>query len=674
MKRNLTKMMMIALLAIFPLSIFAQSPYQKKYFYMGLEGGLSVYHGDLSNYKVWWQNFTDFNTRHLAFDGKLTLGYQFGGVVGMNLKLGYVGLTGEKADVNGYALDPRTKWITVGAPSDEDNAEVPNYNTYEFMKTHSLDASINATFDLCNLIGGYRWDRVFHFAPHVGVGALMFTPQAVNGYTFDFEGDEANNVEAHAYKIVDGDGDGTEVVAADGEGMFGKPQVTLTLPVGAEMYWSLHKKGGNRSVVDLFVDYTYNFTFTDKIDRMTKGADEKFLYNDKYATVNLGIRFKFVKKCADIERMAKEAGKVTYTVTPDPLEEHDGKVDCDVEVKIPEKYFDKNATMTLTPYVNYNGKQIELDPITFVGEKVENISGTQVPYKTGGTYTFHNTFDYDFDDNDGMANSTINGTPMFTDAVNEGHTAQASEQVIYKGGVNRTTPYEYNLSACTPENGTIKLSESGMVQAGKTVTVTAEPAKDATLESLYYTANGSTSAISNNTFTMPETDAVVCATFKSNPKPICSFTFDKNSSKLKNTKVNKEAAKAIAEKLVQGQGLAFDLEGFASVEGEGGHNQELSEERAEAVKKAVKDQLKKAKLNADLFNIDTKGNGADWDNLLDFVQNSEIKDKDAIVNVVNHLSGSEAQKEQEIRNMMNVYPEFENKVLSGQRRVDVFVK
>ncbi len=664
MKRILTKMLMIALLAMFPLSsMFAQSTYQKKYFYMGVEGGLSVYHGDLSNYKVWWQNFKDFNTRHLAFDGKLTLGYQFGGVVGMNLKLGYVGFSGEKVGVEGYAIDPRTQWVTVGAP---DEADIPGYNTYEFSKTHALDASINATFDLCNLIGGYRWDRVFHFAPHVGVGALMFTPQSVYGYNLD--GDQVKLTADNEYQS------GDEVVEAAGEGMFGKPQVTVTLPVGAEMYWSFHKKGGNRSIVDLFIDYTYNFTFTDKIDRMTKGVDEKFLFNDKWGTVNLGLRFKFVKKVANIERMAKDAGQVTYTVTPDPLEEHDGKVECDVEVKIPAKYFDKNATMTLTPYVNYNGKSIELEPITFVGEKVNNVPGTQVPYKTGGTYTFHNTFDYDFSDDEGMKNSTINGKPTFTDAVNEGHTAEAADQVIYKGGVVRTTPYEYTLSACTPENGTITLSEQGEVAAGTTITVTATPVKDGSPESLYYTVNGQTTTINGNSFTMPEGNTVVCGTFKVAPKPICTFTFKKNSAKLDSRKDNKEAAKIIAAKLLEGNGLAFNLEGFASVEGEGGHNQELSEQRAEAVKKAVQDQLKKAKLSADLFELKTKGWGADWDNLLNFVANSDIKDKDAIVNVVNHLSGSDAQKEQEIRNMMNVYPEFEEKVLSGQRRVDVFVK
>ena len=200
--------------------------------------------------------------------------------------------------------------------------------------------------------------------------------------------------------------------------------------------------------------------------------------------------------------------------------------------------------------------------------------------------------------------------------------------------------------------------------------------KDGSLESLYYTVNGNTTNITNNTFDMPNGNTVVCATFKLAPKPICTFHFKKNSAKLENTKANKEAAKVIADKLAEGANITFNLEGWASPEGEGDHNQELSENRAKAVEQAVKDQLKKAKLNADNFNINTNGNGADWsDNFLNTVQNSSIKDKDAIVNVVKGLSGkSVAQKEQEIRNMINIYPELEKEILPQLRRAEVFVK
>ena len=53
MKKNLTKLMLVALVAILPLSIFAQKKQTKpveRYFYISAEGGLSVNHTDLANY------------------------------------------------------------------------------------------------------------------------------------------------------------------------------------------------------------------------------------------------------------------------------------------------------------------------------------------------------------------------------------------------------------------------------------------------------------------------------------------------------------------------------------------------------------------------------------------------------------------------------------------------
>ena len=53
MKKVLTKVMLVALMAILPLSMFAQKKQTKpveKYFYIFAEGGLSVNHTDLANY------------------------------------------------------------------------------------------------------------------------------------------------------------------------------------------------------------------------------------------------------------------------------------------------------------------------------------------------------------------------------------------------------------------------------------------------------------------------------------------------------------------------------------------------------------------------------------------------------------------------------------------------
>ena len=67
------------------------------------------------------------------------------------------------------------------------------------------------------------------------------------------------------------------------------------------------------------------------------------------------------------------------------------------------------------------------------------------------------------------------------------------------------------------------------------------------------------------------------------------------------------------------------------------------------------------------------GNGPDWDKFIELVQNSNIKDKDQIIRVINN-AGSQAKKEQEIKNMINVYPELEKDILPLIRRAEVYIK
>ena len=155
-------------------------------------------------------------------------------------------------------------------------------------------------------------------------------------------------------------------------------------------------------------------------------------------------------------------------------------------------------------------------------------------------------------------------------------------------------------------------------------------------------------------------------------EPICVFYFDYNSSNLKpNAKLNKEAIKALAAKLASGEPIkGFDLQGWASPEGEYALNTNLANERADAGEQAIKNQLKKLKLNAKNFEFTAKGNGPDWDKFVELVQNSNIKDKDQIVRVIQNSRN----REQEIKNMINVYPELEKEILPLIRRTEVFVK
>mgnify|MGYP006995474006 CR=1 FL=1 len=45
--------------------------------------------------------------------------------------------------------------------------------------------------------------------------------------------------------------------------------------------------------------------------------------------------------CASLQKMKKNADKISYTVTPEVLETHGGVVDLGIQGRIPEKYFIK---------------------------------------------------------------------------------------------------------------------------------------------------------------------------------------------------------------------------------------------------------------------------------------------------------------------------------------------
>ena len=102
---------------------------------------------------------------------------------------------------------------------------------------------------------------------------------------------------------------------------------------------------------------------------------------------------------------------------------------------------------------------------------------------------------------------------------------------------------------------------------------------------------------------------------------------------------------------------------MVSPEGEEGHNNELSDNRASAAESQLNKLAKKAEVN-----ITGKGFGPDWATFVQLVQESDLKDKDAIVSNINNSSN----KEQTIREMCDIYPQLEKDILPQLRRAEVY--
>ena len=331
--------------------------------------------------------------------------------------------------------------------------------------------------------------------------------------------------------------------------------------------------------------------------------------------------------------------------------------------------------------------------MTFVGEKVNADGDFVVKYSKGGKFTKNYCLDY----KEEMQNSTLNANPMFyvyngtiyptqEEIIKNTYYAQGGQRKIADGVTVTTIP------TCEVVNLRTKVEDNN-------ITVTWDG--DADSYDLYITKDNTINAnvtpavagYRDKTYTFTNCEdgdfnIYVKANCKDNLKgewqvapvasiipviePICVFYFDYNSSNLKpNAKLNKEAIKALAAKLASGEPIkGFDLQGWASPEGEYALNTNLANERADAGEQAIKNQLKKLKLNAKNFEFTAKGNGPDWDKFVELVQNSNIKDKDQIVRVIQNSRN----REQEIKNMINVYPELEKEILPLIRRTEVFVK
>ena len=607
MKKHLTisKLMMLIVMAILPFSMYAQEEGKKegkkqskpteRYWYIQADGGLSINHGDLASYNggIWddWKHFqtSSFQNFGKSWNAHLGFGYQFSKVVGFNIKGGYGRINGHKhLDKQGnvqylYLLDLDGNAIG----TNPDNVYVGSNHDLALDMTDYFEGSFNFTFNLFNMFK-YNPRRVFNLIPHVGIGGLYYKAGQVDRMNYD-----PNNSD-------------TEEVLYTVANKRDKRQLHFNVPVGMELNFNITPK------FDLFLDYTYTFTGTDNLDQVCKYNESGHIINDKdmYSQFNLGLRVKFNDPC-DIEKMARESKKITYKVNPDPLVEgEDGKVCFDVIVTIPGEYFEKKAVMNLKPYIAYNGGQIDLDPITFVGEKVKGEGDFRVNYKEGGEFTKHYCKDYVPE----MENSELKGDPMF---------------YVYDGTIYPTQEEIVNNTYFTT-GATQKLAD-GVIPMKKEEWVDKEV-----------------------TETVEEMQAVKKLT----------YFFNKDKSNIADRKKLNNEADAAFKDLMNAGVTEFEIRAWASPEGEEGHNNELSNNRSTS----AENQLKKLAKKTDIT-VTGKGYGEDLNLFIELVQNSDLKDKDAILNNINNASN----KQQAIEEMCDIYPQLEKNILPQIRRAEVYV-
>ncbi len=297
-----------------------------------------------------------------------------------------------------------------------------------------------------------------------------------------------------------------------------------------------------------------------------------------------------------------------FNVNPNPLEVVGEKVPATITGNIPAKFFVKNAVVTVTPVLVYNGQETTSVPYTFQGEKVRG-NNPVISYENGGTVTIPAAYAYTPE----MAKSTL-----------------ALAFVVTQG------KKQYVLPRVNVANGII---------------ATAALADPATVNP----------ALGKDAF-----QRVI------NEKYAADIKFLINQANIRSSELNTNAMTEFHNSLMAANGDStrvineINIQSYASPDGAYDFNERLAQNREDNTKGYVSGRLKKDKIT-EFGELTANFTAEDWEGFQKLVAKSDIEDKDLIIRVLSMYSDP-AVRESEIKNMSEVYTVLKKEVLPELRR------
>jgi tetratricopeptide (TPR) repeat protein len=624
---HLSRALIVMLVAIIPLVSFAQttpakvdakkdSVVKKKirdlaptntYWSVTGYGALNQFNGDLSK-SLFINDRWDFGA-----GGMVTR--QFGRVIGARVNIGWDPLSSE---VNG-------KYVPEGGLTDPVSHQKGDYISQAF-KSYVIHANLEGTINWVNWILGSKPERFFSSYIIVGVGL-----DHTQGSKWNLNTDTTIGYlgyPSHKGYAQLGIGNNSGIGSWNLEF---KALVGLGFDFNINKHWSINP------------EFTWNWRDGDDLDLTNGGA--KAITQDMYSGVRVGVTYKFLYGGCSLKSMEKDFPLVKFETTPAVLSEQGDSVRVTVKGTFPEKYFCPKVAMYFQPVLKYQGGSYTLKPMAIMGEKVTG-DGPQIKYAEGGTFTYTTTFPYKPE----MATSQLLVCPLI-------YTPKDYKAIPKKDDILTNTK-SVELSCRDLAPGIIHtatrinpdfISEIADHGYQKEVIIS----KNAVL---YFPINVFKLDLK---FGLNKTDASKDALAKLDD-------FIQKSWKVKDITIN----------------------GWASPDGEETFNVGLSENRSKTgntymideykswVKEAEKDNKDKKDVKAKMeaagkdVNFVINHHGPDWNGLLVNIKASNIKDKDKILNVINS-AGDNKKKEQEIRNMIVIYPELEKTLLPPLRRAEI---
>jgi hypothetical protein len=321
----------------------------------------------------------------------------------------------------------------------------------------------------------------------------------------------------------------------------------------------------------------------------------------------------FLSSCAGLNKMKTDAGDIKYEVTPQVLEAHGGLVNVTINGTFPEKYFNKKATLALTPVLTYAGGETAFDKVQVLqGEKV--MANNKVITYSGGDFTYTSAIPY-------------------TDAM------KRSELVL------RTTA---SMGEKTLDFDPLKLAD-GVIA---TSTLVEKNAKGVIMPDKYARI-------------VPETK-VADINYVINQAYV-------RSSELKGEDVVElkdyiVTASADPNKELKGAVVSS----YASPDGKYDENEKLSGRRGVSADKVLKNEFKKIEVAQGEGFFSSLTTAEDWEGFKTEVENSSIPDKELILRVLSMYSDPEV-REREIKNMSAAFEALKTDILPKLRRSKLIV-
>ena len=354
-------------------------------------------------------------------------------------------------------------------------------------------------------------------------------------------------------------------------------------------------------------------------------------------TMVLAVASLAFSSCNCFKKMAKNQDDVTVACNPEVLVLNNGKVEADIQVNFPAKYFNKKAELRVTPVIVFEGGEVAAPTKCLQGEKVKD------NYKTvtseGGRYTYHVEFPYD-------------------ERMQQSELQIRVEVKCQSGGCKEFTLVNANTGAMPTKAEAAVLAAGGAEAKALARTFGRTLAKGVNTlqeeldfaEAMQPVANN----YKNVTTVVTKADVV----YRINSSKVCKKAVATAELEALKAKVAENKANDRAKQTVY-------VNGYASPDGPEKFNDKLSSARSKSGQKAVEELLAEAGIQ-----IDAASYGEDWEGFKAAVAASNIADKDLILQVLG-MYDSSAQREKEIKNMSSVYKSLKTDVLPQLRRAQV---